>query len=129
VFDWNRVGLDGKPRELHVPQSLASIDFEDFEPGLVSSPFIGVGDARIRHLADDPLFKVDAHHLESGASISFKPSRMKIVGVVEGTAVVTDGDESAELQAGHFCLIPAAVKSAKLLARPGAGLLFISAGK
>ncbi len=30
VFDWNRVGLDGKPRELHVPQSLASIDFQDF---------------------------------------------------------------------------------------------------
>ena len=36
VFDWNRVGLDGKPRELHVPQSLASIDFDDFEPALVA---------------------------------------------------------------------------------------------
>ena len=35
VFDWNRVGLDGKPRELHVAQSLASIDFNDFEPKLV----------------------------------------------------------------------------------------------
>ncbi len=37
VFDWNRVGLDGKPRELHVAESLASIDFNDFEPGLVQS--------------------------------------------------------------------------------------------
>ena len=27
VFDWNRVGLDGQPRALHVAQSLASIDF------------------------------------------------------------------------------------------------------
>src|SRR5579859_6328112 len=35
VFDWNRVGLDGKPRELHVEKSLASIDFNDFEPGLI----------------------------------------------------------------------------------------------
>ena len=34
VFDWNRTGLDGKPRELHVPQSLASIDFSDHEPEL-----------------------------------------------------------------------------------------------
>ena len=34
VFDWNRIGLDGKPRELHVAQSLASIDFNDFEPKL-----------------------------------------------------------------------------------------------
>jgi mannose-6-phosphate isomerase len=32
VFDWNRVGLDGKPRTLHVQESLQSIDFTDFEP-------------------------------------------------------------------------------------------------
>src|SRR3954471_19309448 len=37
VFDWNRVGLDGIPRDLHVAQSLSSIDFEDFEPRLVSA--------------------------------------------------------------------------------------------
>ena len=35
VFDWNRIGLDGQPRELHIAQSLASIDFNDFEPKLV----------------------------------------------------------------------------------------------
>jgi mannose-6-phosphate isomerase len=34
VFDWNRVGLDGKPRELHIEPCLASIDFSDFEPSL-----------------------------------------------------------------------------------------------
>ena len=34
VFDWNRVGLDGQPRELHVKESLASIDFSDIEPGV-----------------------------------------------------------------------------------------------
>ncbi len=34
VFDWNRSGLDGKPRQLHLDESLASIDFDDFEPDL-----------------------------------------------------------------------------------------------
>jgi mannose-6-phosphate isomerase len=34
VFDWNRVGLDGKPRQLHVEQSMQCIDFDDFEPAL-----------------------------------------------------------------------------------------------
>jgi mannose-6-phosphate isomerase len=37
VFDWNRPGLDGKPRELHVQESLVSIDFEDDEPALHSA--------------------------------------------------------------------------------------------
>ncbi len=34
VFDWNRVGLDGKPRALHLAESLASIDFTDHAPTL-----------------------------------------------------------------------------------------------
>jgi mannose-6-phosphate isomerase len=34
VFDWNRLGLDGKPRDLHVAQSLQCIDFTDVEPAL-----------------------------------------------------------------------------------------------
>lgn len=34
VFDWNRPGLDGCLRELHVHESLASIDFADVEPTL-----------------------------------------------------------------------------------------------
>ena len=36
VFDWNRTGLDGKPRALHVAESLASIDFADHEPALAT---------------------------------------------------------------------------------------------
>lgn len=35
VFDWNRFGLDGKPRELHIRESMASINFEDAEPAIV----------------------------------------------------------------------------------------------
>lgn len=34
VFDWNRVGLDGKPRALHIAESLQSTDFGDIEPEL-----------------------------------------------------------------------------------------------
>lgn len=32
VYDWDRMGLDGKPRMLHVQESLDSIDFSDHEP-------------------------------------------------------------------------------------------------
>ena len=35
VFDWNRLDAAGRPRQLHVAQSLASIDFADFEPSLL----------------------------------------------------------------------------------------------
>jgi mannose-6-phosphate isomerase len=35
VFDWNRLGLDGKPRELHIDESMTSINFDDVEPEIV----------------------------------------------------------------------------------------------
>ena len=50
VFDWNRTGLDGKPRELHIEQSMASIDFEDFEPRVKSSTDPLVADCEYFHV-------------------------------------------------------------------------------
>lgn len=38
VYDWGRVDTDGKPRQLHLAESLASIDFHDFEPKLTPFP-------------------------------------------------------------------------------------------
>jgi len=60
VFDWNRGGLDGKPRELHEAQSLASIDFNDFEPGLVQSEFSGNANLQRRELVQNAPFAVEA---------------------------------------------------------------------
>jgi mannose-6-phosphate isomerase len=37
VFDWNRPGLDGRPRQLHIEDSLRCIDFDDFAPALSES--------------------------------------------------------------------------------------------
>jgi mannose-6-phosphate isomerase len=34
VFDWNRAGLDGRPRDLHIRESMLSTDFADFAPPL-----------------------------------------------------------------------------------------------
>ena len=43
VYDWGRVGLDGKPRQLHLAESLESIQWDSFEPApLRAAPTSGV---------------------------------------------------------------------------------------
>jgi mannose-6-phosphate isomerase len=43
VYDWGRVGLDGRPRQLHIAESLRSIQWNDFEPAPVrAAPTSGV---------------------------------------------------------------------------------------
>jgi mannose-6-phosphate isomerase len=36
VFDWNRIGSDGMRRELHLKESMACINFEDYSPELLT---------------------------------------------------------------------------------------------
>jgi len=50
VFDWNRLGADGQPRALHLEPAMTSIDFGDFEPGLVQVPWERRGGGRMRKL-------------------------------------------------------------------------------
>ena len=127
VFDWNRVGLDGKPRELHVAQSLASIDFEDFEPALVGGGFAGEWPARSRVLVRDPLFTVEEWQVEAGADLPLRAGVMQIIACVTGRLLVA-GEMSVELAAGQFALVPASLEEVVLRARPETRLLRIEAG-
>jgi len=123
VFDWNRAGLDGKPRQLHTAQSLASIDFNDVEPALTDAPWMDAGNFKVRFLARDPLFKVDLFHPPSASAILFRPTRLRIFAAVSGRLQVTDGDISVELQPGQFCLAPANIKTGEVRPEPDSRFL------
>jgi len=127
VFDWNRMGLDGKPREMHVAQSLASIDFNDFEPKLVGTPFTAEGKVQKCALVDDPLFNVETWKLSSGATGLLKDKRLQIIAVTAGKVDVQSGSTTAKLSAGQFCLIPASVERTEVLAKSDAALLRVEA--
>lgn len=103
VYDWGRVGLDGKPRMLHVEQSLRSIDFEDFEPEPVRAV------RRDRVLADCGEFRITQRVIAEGAD--FRPgeeNQAVLLHVVEGGLSFPDtGDGDVELVRGDNVLMPA----------------------
>jgi len=127
VFDWNRVGLDGKPRELHIPEAMASINFEDFEPPLVSAEFIG-DTVKKRAIVSDPLFTVENWQLDAGAQASPAESQCQVVALLTGAAEVTDGQTTVTLSSGQFCLLPAALASRRITATEDSELLLATPG-
>lgn len=77
VFDWNRTDAQGHPRQLHVEESLACIDFGDIEPKM--------DEPRGKTLATCPFFQTTLHHLAPGERISNPlPDRFSILTIVEG---------------------------------------------
>ena len=127
VFDWNRVGLDGKPRELHVAQSLASIDFSDFEPRLAEAKFAADGKIQKRPLVNNPLFNVETWKLNSGAVGLLKPENLQIVAATSGKIEIKSGSTAVKLSAGQFGLIPASLERTEILAKSDAVLLRVEA--
>jgi mannose-6-phosphate isomerase len=94
VFDWNRSGLDGKPRELHIGESLASIDFADFEPAVTPSS--------ANLVADCPYFHVEKREIPAPLDIG-RPDDFSIITCLTGS-VECDG---VTLKPGGFMLVPA----------------------
>lgn len=114
VFDWNRVGLDGKPRALHVEQSLASIDFADFEPALIGGDFVEAERARFRALVRDPLFSVEVWQTKPGATLPLPHRKLQIIALLAGTAQVRHAHTCVTLFPGQFCLVPASLEHVTL---------------
>ena len=101
VFDWNRPGLDGRPRPLHVEESLRCIDFLDHEPAM--DPPQGPT------LASCPWFRVDQLTLDAGAPLANPdPARFSIVTVVNGR-LRSPGDHRT-FHPGDFLLLPRGAK-------------------
>jgi mannose-6-phosphate isomerase len=97
VFDWNRVGLDGKPRALHVQESLRSIDFSSPAPGFQQT------DAQGR-LVSCEFFEIREGHLAEGESTQLGQSGEHLcIALISGN--LSAG--SRTLHAGDFALVPA----------------------
>jgi mannose-6-phosphate isomerase len=95
VFDWNRVGLDGKPRTLHVEQSLQCIDFTDFEPSL--------GESLEENLVSTDCFTVDRWVLDRPRPANAE-RKFSIFQVIKGTVSFGRG---GEFRFGDLFLVPA----------------------
>lgn len=106
VFDWNRMGLDGKPRALHIEESLASIDFDDFEPGVSS--------ATESTIADCPFFTVEK--LQITAEREVRAEGQFALVAVTGGSILCGG---AAFGKGQIFIVPASGSRLELSTQDG----------
>lgn len=122
VFDWNRVDSQGKPRQLHVRESLECIDFQDFEPEAIRAS------TRNQLLVNDLLFQVEAVSLAAGEERKVPLPACGIVAVIDGTVRIPDRLHPVELRAGEFCLLPSELECAAIRAPDAARVLLATPG-
>ena len=127
VFDWNRVGLDGRPRALHLAEAMQSIDFSDTSPSLVPRGGREEACRRVRELVRHELFQID-HVSGSGAWHETGGTGAWMLAVVKGQLAVTSVGFTVNAGPGDFVVVPAAVRGAALKAGPEAEWLRVTRG-
>jgi mannose-6-phosphate isomerase len=114
LYDWDRIGLDGAPRELHVDQALISVDWESRPIGPVQPEMESCGGAnRCSVLIDNDRFKVSLFELSSHED--FESGGRAVANVlIEGRARISVGDEFWSMEGGDTWLFPASLSEYRL---------------
>lgn len=105
LYDYNRPGLDGKPRELHVEDSLEVINYDNAGAFRAKSD-VKAANAWI-NLASSDYFVTDKAIVSKRWLLTTDPSSFTILIVVAGTGALHWPDGSIALQPGNCFLLPA----------------------
>jgi mannose-6-phosphate isomerase len=108
VFDWNRLGSDGKPRALHVEEALACISFAP----PAEEPLTGTGEPGVRRLAQCAYFTIDRVERARDTQRPLAPD-MAVWIVVQGQGVINvEGYPPTAFARGDTLLLPPGMKGA-----------------
>ena len=106
VYDWNRMGGDGKPRKLHIDDALQVINYDQVGLSLPKPKLVEESEYWTREeLCYNRCFTVERVKMQPGASMPGKcdGETLEIWGVINGRANVAGNP----LDAVNFVLLPA----------------------
>lgn len=122
LFDWNRLGADGKPRLLHVEQSLACIDFGRGAVNKMTPAQILNAGPHVEELVTCPYFVIRRQTFSEPVTVP-ADDRCHILMGLRGSTECLGGDGSQAVSVGETVLIPAAALPARLIPQSAAVVL------
>ncbi len=115
IFDWNRVGADGKPRQLHVAKAGDVLDYRATFPGAVQQLAYAADGLERTLLIADRNFLVERVVVQAGETHLATDGRPLTVTTQGAHLRVDAGDGSAVLAPWQTIVSPAAVERITLI--------------
>lgn len=107
IFDWNRVGLDGKARELHIEDSLAVTDYNSKLRGKAEPAVIEQENALRESFITCEKFAFEKiSNIQKNTTLDTEHKSFHIITVVEGNISVECSEGEELLNKWQTCLIP-----------------------
>jgi mannose-6-phosphate isomerase len=112
LFDWNRIGPDGKPRPLHIEQGLRVINYQ-IGPVNPQQPQT-TDQAGTSRLVACEKFVLDRRTFDTACAIG-GDDRFHILIILEGSAQIEGDPATAPMYRGDTALIPACLGAVRLV--------------
>lgn len=119
LYDWDRVGLDGKPRPIHVEHALRSTDFDARHEGPRPAAWRDVDGGRRATLVDCSLFSMERVEI-AGAQEDDTRDLAVAWAFVGGAGRIAGSHGSIDVRSGDVWLLPASLGLHRVEARAGA---------
>lgn len=107
VYDYDRVGADNKPRELHLRQALDVIHFPDSHRKLTAS-VEHVKDLVITTLIEEKFFIVKHLHVNGSIELPMEENYL-LVNIIKGSGRIVVDEKSFLIQKGDNFILPSTV--------------------
>ncbi|MCH5222607.1 MAG: class I mannose-6-phosphate isomerase [Muribaculaceae bacterium] len=113
LFDYGRLGVDGKPRALHHEEAFEALNFEDVNPGKIEyTPKKG----QPVNLVSDPRFIVNHWTVTDEVMRDYSEwDTFVIIMAINGEADLVAGNESKRIHKGETVLLPASCHNVKII--------------
>ncbi|MCP1307691.1 type I phosphomannose isomerase catalytic subunit [Paenibacillus tyrfis] len=112
LYDYDRLGLDGKPRELHIEDSLNVIAYENSGATYMKTNLNASGEWLT--LARSPFFVTEKGRVEGRWPLQTSPESFVIHIICEGTGSIRWADGELNVKPGECYLLPASLGSYSL---------------
>jgi mannose-6-phosphate isomerase len=112
VYDWDRVGADGKPRALHREEALATIDFSATSFGPHRPEWRDERPLLRRSVADCDYFRLEELRAPAGSIPVGAAGTCTVITCLSGAGLVRTAGGEVSLETSQTVLIPAAAAPA-----------------
>ena len=110
IFDWNRVGADGKPRELHVAKAADVLDFRATMPGAVTPIVFTDGGIERTVAIADRRFAVERLRVTQAGAFIATDGRPLALMAMESPLTLKTGGGGTALRPWETAVVPAAAE-------------------
>lgn len=124
LYDWGRVGTDGKPRELHLERGLAVLGEQKRLSPRIQPLELPMEGGRRRILCACPHFAVESLELDGEAGLRRTRAAMAAAVVLAGEVMLRgDAGDPVRCRKGQSAVLPASLRHASVTGSVGSRLL------